>query len=70
MCLSIPAEIVALGKKKAKVKQADHYHWVDISLINQKIKKGDYLLFYQSVAIEKISSQQAKEILRLTKNVD
>jgi len=67
MCINIPAKVVKVENQKAKVKQNDHYHWVDISLVGEKIKVGDYLLLYQQVAFGKISPAQAKEVLRLTK---
>ena len=68
MCVSIPAKVVKIRNQKAKVKQTDHYHWVDISLVSEKIKVGDYLLLYQKVAVGKISKTQAEEISKLTKN--
>ena len=68
MCLSIPAEIVALGKRRAKVKQAGHYHWVDTALIRQGVNKGDFVICYKNVAFDKISPKEAKKILRLVKN--
>lgn len=68
MCTSVPAKIIKIKNQKAKIKQVDHYHWVDIALVNEKLKVGDYLLLYQKVAVGKISPRQAKEILRLTKN--
>lgn len=67
MCLGIPGKVVSLKDKKAKVKQNNHYHWLDISLIEDKIKIGDYLIAYQEVAINKISSLEAKKILNLIK---
>jgi hydrogenase assembly chaperone HypC/HupF len=67
MCINIPAKVLKIKNQKAMVKQKKHYHWVDISLVGEKIKIGDYLLLYQQVAIGKISSKQAKDILALTK---
>lgn len=69
MCLGIPGKVVSLKDKKAKVKQNNHYHWLDISLIEDKIKIGDYLIAYQEAAINKISSQEAKKILSLIKEI-
>lgn len=65
MCLGIPGKIIFIKDKKAKVQQADHSHWIDISLIKEKPKIGDYLISYQNVAINKISDKDAQEILNL-----
>ena len=65
MCLSIPGKIIEIKGKQARVAQADHEHLVDISTLNEKPKVGEYLTFYQNVAVNKISSEQAEEILSL-----
>ena len=65
MCISIPGKVILIKGKNVKIKQKGHFHWVDISLLKDKIKKGDYLLTYQKAAINKISSKDAKEILKL-----
>lgn len=67
MCLGVPGKVVLVKGKKVKVKQQDHYHWLDISALGQKVSKGDYLLSYQNTAINKINSKQAEEILGLIK---
>lgn len=68
MCLGIPGKVVKISGQKVKVKMDDHFHWLDTSLIDQKIKVGDFLLSYQNEAINKISKQQAKEVLKLFAN--
>jgi len=65
MCVNIPAKVVLIKGKKAKIKQHNHFHWIDISPLKDKIKKGDYLITYQNTAINKISEKDAKEILEL-----
>lgn len=67
MCLGIPGKVVFLKDKQAKISQSDHFHWVDISALEEKVALGDYLLTYQDTAINKVSPQQAKETLRLFK---
>lgn len=69
MCIGIPGKVILVKGKKAKVKQDGHCHWLDTSLISQKLKKGDYLLSYQKAAINKISKSQAEEILKMMKVV-
>jgi len=68
MCLGIPGQVIKISGNKAKVKMDNHFHWLDISLIEEKVKVGDFLLSYQDAAINKISPQQAKEVLKLVAN--
>jgi hydrogenase assembly chaperone HypC/HupF len=65
MCISVPGKVVLIKEKSAKVEQAGHFHWVDISSLEQPIKKGDYLITYQDTAINKILPKEAEEILKL-----
>ena len=68
MCIGIPGKIVKIEKNRAKIKQKDHFHWVDLGILSEKVKIGDYLICYQNTAINKISSKEAQEILDLLKN--
>jgi len=63
MCIGIPGKIILIKGKKAKIKQGDHSHWIDITSLSEKVKIGDYLISYQNVAINKISPEEAKEVL-------
>ncbi|MDP2820656.1 MAG: HypC/HybG/HupF family hydrogenase formation chaperone [bacterium] len=65
MCISIPGKVILIKGENAKIKQKGHFHWVNISSLEDEIKKGDYLITYQGAAINKISPKDAKEILRL-----
>ncbi len=65
MCVGIPGKVISIKGKRAKIKQGEHFHWVDLSSLQEKVKKGDYLITYQEVAVNKISSKEAKEILKL-----
>jgi len=65
MCIGIPGKVISIKGKKAKIKQGDHSHWVDISPLGGKIKEGDYLITYQQAAINKISAKEAEEVLKL-----
>jgi hydrogenase assembly chaperone HypC/HupF len=65
MCVGIPGRVILIKDKKVKIKQGDHSHWIDISPLDEKVKEGDYLLTYQGVAINKISTEEAEEILKL-----
>ena len=70
MCLGIPGKVIQVKGQKAKVKQDDHAHWVDLSPIDDKVSVGDYLLTYQSAAVNKVPTDQAKEILKLLEGMD
>lgn len=65
MCLGIPGKVIKIKGKLAKLKLPDHDQWVDTTMIESKVKIGDYLLTYQSVAINKVSLKQAKETIEL-----
>jgi hydrogenase assembly chaperone HypC/HupF len=65
MCISVPCKVILIKGRNVKIKQGDHFHWVNISLIGNEVKKGDYLVTYQKAAINKISQKAAKEILML-----
>ena len=67
MCLGIPGKVIKIKDKKVKVSQDGHYHWLDISLIEDEVKIGDYLLSYQEAAINKVPNKEAEEILSLIK---
>ncbi len=47
MCVGLPGKVIVIKGKKAKIKQNDHFHWVDVSCISEEIKIGDYLITYQ-----------------------
>ena len=65
MCVGIPGKIILIKGEKARIKQEDHSHWVDISSLGEKVKIGDYLISYQNVAINKVSPKDAEEILEM-----
>jgi len=65
MCVGIPGQVILIKDKKAKIKQGEHFHWIDISPLDEEVKEGDYLLTYQGVAINKIAIEEAEEILKL-----
>ena len=67
MCLGIPGKVIEVKGKQAKIKQPDHEHWVDITMIDNGVKIGDYLLSYQNAAINKITKKEANEANRLFK---
>lgn len=65
MCVGLPGKVIEIKNKKAKIKQNDHFHWVDVSSIKERVEIGDYLITYQEAAINKVSEKEAEEILCL-----
>lgn len=65
MCISVPGKVTLIKGRKAKIKQGRHFHWVDITSLKDQVKRGDYLISYQEVAINKILPKEAEEILKL-----
>lgn len=65
MCVGVPGQVVTIKNNMAKVKQGDHFHWLDISIISGGVKKGDWLLSYQDAAINKVSEKSALETISL-----
>jgi hydrogenase assembly chaperone HypC/HupF len=65
MCVGIPGKVVLVKGNKAKIKQGGHFHWVDISSISGEVKEGDYLLTYLDAAVNKISKEDAQQVLDL-----
>jgi len=65
MCVGVPGKVIKMKDNKAKVKQGDHFHWLDVSMISGGVKKGDWLLSYQNAAINKVSEKSALETISL-----
>lgn len=64
MCLATPVKITKLKKDKAVVDALGEQMEVDTSLL-KGVKVGDYLLAKGELAIQKLSPEDAKEILGL-----
>ncbi len=67
MCLTIPYKIEEIRDHKAMVKKNNKkVVEIDIKLISG-LKKGNWVLLLNNLAIEKISAQEAKAIINLYK---
>ncbi len=68
MCLSIPYKIEKINGQKAIVRKNNKKEAeIDINLLSD-LKKGDWVLLLNNLAIEKISLKEAKEIINLYKH--
>lgn len=66
MCLTKPAQIKSIKGNIAVVESGGKKREVNIALL-PKAKVGDWILAQANLAIEKISSREAKEIKKLIK---
>lgn len=64
MCLSIPYKIKQISGKTAVIEQNRKLRQINLALID-KLKIGDWILVLNNMAVEKISSTEAKKIINL-----
>ena len=64
MCLATPVKIKKIKGNKAEIENGKT---IDISLVSD-LKSGDYILAHDNLAINKINSKEAKQILKLVKS--
>jgi hydrogenase assembly chaperone HypC/HupF len=69
MCLATPVKIIKLKGTSATVDALGKKLEVDTSLL-KKVTVGDYLLAKGDLAIQKLSSKEAEEILELVKECE
>jgi hydrogenase expression/formation protein HypC len=70
MCLAIPGRVIKIKKEnKAVVDFLNKEKEIDISLVDN-LKKNDWVIAKQSLAINKIDKKDAKEILNMIQNCD
>jgi hydrogenase assembly chaperone HypC/HupF len=65
MCLTIPAKIISLRKKKALVDFNGQRKFVDLGFL--KVKIGDYVLIQNNVIVKKINKKEIEEIFKYLK---
>ena len=68
MCLAIPAKIVAISGSVARVEIGGVVREADLTLLPEA-KVGDYVLLHAGFAIQKYDEEEAKETLRLLKEL-
>jgi len=68
MCLAIPVKVIKIKGNLAEVDMAGVKRDADVRFL-ENVKPGDYVLVHAGFAIEKIDEQQAKETLKLLKDV-
>jgi hydrogenase expression/formation protein HypC len=66
MCLTIPGKIKKISGKTAIISIAKKDKKISLNLLNN-LKLGDWVLTLHDLAVEKISAQEAKQIINLYK---
>jgi hydrogenase expression/formation protein HypC len=69
MCLSIPAKIISVEGETAKASVGGAIIKVGLHMVDN-VKAGDYVLVHTGFALQKISDREAKETLKLIKELD
>ncbi len=64
MCLSIPGKIISVKGESAKVDIQGNMVDVNLQLV-EGAKPGDHVLVHVGFALEKISDQEARELLSM-----
>ena len=68
MCLSVPGKVISLDGSCAKVQIGEITCEVCTKLV-EDVKIGDYLLIHTGFAIEKLSEENAVEILKILNEI-
>ncbi len=72
MCLAVPAQIVEIledGMAKARVGESETYLTTSIMLLPEEAAVGDYIIVHAGFALHKIREEDAKETLRLYREI-
>jgi len=62
MCLAIPVRIKEITKESAISEEGRE---IDISLITEGLKKGDYLLVHDDLAVNRLAKKEAEKIIKV-----
>ncbi|MHA1224729.1 MAG: HypC/HybG/HupF family hydrogenase formation chaperone [Candidatus Heimdallarchaeaceae archaeon] len=66
MCLAIPGQVCELlGEKKVMVEITGVKREADVSLLEESLDIGDYVLVHTGFVISKLDPEEAKEDLKL-----
>jgi hydrogenase expression/formation protein HypC len=68
MCLSVPAEVLAIEGNRAKVSVGGVIYTAGLHLV-EEIQVSDYILLHAGYALQKIDPVEARETLALLKEI-
>jgi len=63
MCLAVPAKVMEISGRSAKVDFGGTFRNVNVSLVD--VKKDDYVLVHAGYAIQVMDEKEANETLKL-----
>lgn len=66
MCLGVPARIISIEGREAKLNLAGNQLKASLDLL-ENVKVGDYVLLHAGYAIQKIDEEEAEKTLELIK---
>ena len=70
MCLSIPSKVVEIDENNyATVETLGVKRQVTLDLIPEKVEVGEYVLIHVGFAMNKISTEEAQESLRIYEEI-
>lgn len=70
MCLSIPSQIISIDENNyAIVDTLGVRRGVSLDLVADSVEVGDYVLIHVGFAMQKINTEQAKESLKIYKQI-
>lgn len=69
MCLAIPAEIVAIDGEMATVKVGEAVRKASLMLLPEAGRIGDYVIVHAGFALHKVDPDEARESIRLLKDL-
>ncbi len=71
MCLAVPLKVIEVDNRYAVVEGAGHRHRVEIALLKKKgVKRGDYLLVHEGLAITTLPTDEALRILKMIESLN
>lgn len=68
MCLSVPAKVISLEGDNAKVLLGSTVMSVSTALL-EEVNTGDYVLVHTGFAIQKISTEDADEMIKMLREI-
>jgi hydrogenase assembly chaperone HypC/HupF len=71
MCLAVPCKVLEIEDEYAVVESGGHTHRVETALLrNKSLETGDYLLVHDGLAIGKLATDDAKQIIEMIETLN
>ncbi len=71
MCLAVPCKVIEIDSRCALVEGGGHRRRVETLLLRNKgIKRGDYLLIHEDLAITTLPLDEAQRILKMIESLN